>query len=107
MKRGLIIVLLAFALFISGCGTHSDPGLTSKERVCVDLCVESGLDLNDGPCLSDNNPDWIYDDWVCDVAHEPRIDIDDLPENQCEEFRNGLANHFIEVDPGCNLIISM
>ena len=57
-----------------------------------------------GPCLSDNNPDWNITDWVCDVAHSPRQPVDDLSENQCQAFRNGQAHHFVEVDPSCNFI---
>ncbi len=42
--------------------------------------------------------------WVCDVAHSPREDVDNLPENQCREFGEGKANHFVEVNPNCEFI---
>ena len=57
-----------------------------------------------GPCLSDNNSEWNIADWVCDVAHSPRQDVDNLPENQCQAFRNSQAHHFVEVDSSCNFI---
>lgn len=77
----------------------------AKEK-CMILCRQAARtsDLSDGPCLSDDNPDWGIDDWVCDVAHSPRTDVDNLPENQCREFRDGEAGHFVEVDTNCNII---
>lgn len=86
--------------------------LTQKEEkgeeekaieMCINLCKEAkerGLDLSNGPCLSNN----LMDDWVCDVAHWPRIDIDNKPENQCSAFREGRARNFVEVDENCRVI---
>lgn len=47
-----------------------------------------------GPCLSNA----LMDDWVVDIVHNPRMPIDDLPENQCPSFREGRAKHAIELD---------
>ena len=58
-----------------------------------------GLDMQNGPCLGK-----IADDWVLDIAHNPRQPIDEKPENQCTDFKNGLAGHFIELDPEGKLI---
>jgi hypothetical protein len=71
---------------------------------CAALCKAMNFDLSNGPCLSDSSPAWNISDWVCDVAHSPRIAIDNLPENQCSEFRKGKAHHFVEVSPGCEFI---
>ena len=60
-----------------------------------------GVDLKDGPCLG-----MIAPDWVLDIAHRPRTAVDDKPENQCADFREGRAHHFIELDPGGQLIRS-
>jgi len=60
-----------------------------------------GVDLKDGPCLGK-----IADDWVLDIAHRPRTAVDDKPENQCVDFREGRAHHFIELDPDGQLIRS-
>lgn len=60
-----------------------------------------GVDLKDGPCLG-----MIADDWVLDIVHDPRTPVDDLVENQCEEFREGQVHHFIELDPSGQLIRS-
>lgn len=62
-----------------------------------------GENLNNGPCLSNE----IYADWVCDVAHDPREQIDNIPENQCPVFREGKAHHFVEVDENCDFIRAM
>ena len=56
--------------------------------------VERGVDMERGPCLG-----VIKEDWVADVAHDPREPVDDKPENQCEEYRSGEADHFVELDP--------
>ena len=61
-----------------------------------------GVDLSDGPCLGK-----IAEDWVLDIAHRPRTAVDDLPENQCVDFREGRAHHFIELDPDGQLIRSL
>lgn len=59
-----------------------------------------GDDLTDGPCLSNR----IIDDWVADIVHSPRTAADDQPENQCADYRNGTAHHFVELDLEGNLI---
>lgn len=33
-----------------------------------------------------------------DIVHVPRNSEDDLEENQCSDFREGLTKHFIELD---------
>ncbi|MCD6402741.1 MAG: hypothetical protein J7K98_00230 [Candidatus Aenigmarchaeota archaeon] len=74
---------------------------------CISLCesaLQHDVDLSVGPCLSDNNPEWKHSDWVCDVAHWPREDVDNNPSNQCKEFREGRAHHFVEVTPECGYI---
>lgn len=116
MKLALILLVLGLVL-VSGCTTQSTdtspPVGNSPEEAetkCVYLCAfekARGTDLSNGPCLSDGNPDWEVEGWVCDVAHVPRLPVDDLPENQCGEFRNGQASHFVEVDPDCNFIKSV
>lgn len=53
-----------------------------------------GLDLSSGPCLSND----LLPDWVVDIAHNPRVKADDLPENQCQAYIEGRAKHFVELD---------
>ncbi|MDA8218912.1 MAG: hypothetical protein M0Z94_15000 [Dehalococcoidales bacterium] len=59
-----------------------------------------GMDFSNGPCLSQE----IVPDWCVDMAHNPRQPADDLPENQCQSFREGRVKHFVELDPDGNLI---
>jgi hypothetical protein len=53
-----------------------------------------GTNMDDGPCLG-----IITDDWVADVAHDPREAVDDERANQCDEYHAGKAHHFVEVTP--------
>ncbi|MBN2517995.1 MAG: hypothetical protein JXB14_04060 [Candidatus Altiarchaeota archaeon] len=69
---------------------------------CIQLCqskLDQGISLEQGPCLSNE----IVKDWVCDVAHDPRLPVDDDSRNQCPQFGQ-TASHFIEVDPQCEVI---
>ncbi len=90
MEKFAVLLLVVFVL-----------GCISQNPVdkCIELCKKQ-TNLERGPCLSNN----IEHGWVCDVAHNPREEIDNFPENQCEAFRNGTAKHFVELDTECNLI---
>jgi hypothetical protein len=59
-----------------------------------------GMDFSNGPCLAEE----IIPDWAVDVAHSPRQPVDNLPENQCQSYREGRTHHFVELDPSGNLI---
>jgi hypothetical protein len=41
---------------------------------------------------------------VADIAHDPRLPLDDDPANQCQRYRNGEAHHFVELDENGQLI---
>lgn len=104
MRRSLPLVALALVL-AAGCGGDDDGDEDERERaiaaarVAYEEAAAAGTDLADGPCLG-----VVLDNWVADVAHDPREEVDDRPENQCEEFRSGEAEHFVELDPDGNLI---
>lgn len=53
-----------------------------------------GMDFSSGPCLTND----LLPDWVVDIAHNPREDLDDLAENQCAAYIEGRAKHFVELD---------
>jgi len=74
--------------------------LVKCQQLCQDTLSSDGVDFEVGPCLSNE----IAPDWVCDVVHEPRQAVDNLTANQCEAFRQGRANHFVEVDGNCNVV---
>lgn len=61
---------------------------------------ERGEDLSNGPCLSNA----LMPSWVADIAHNPRLSIDDLHENQCAAYFEGKAKHLVELDTEGNLI---
>ncbi len=52
------------------------------------------VDLSSGPCLSND----LMPGWVADLVHDPRIALDELPENQCQAYFEGRAKHFVELD---------
>lgn len=117
MKRGIFFLAL-FLLIIGGCSydknqnennTEINEEQTLSEQELVDICIAAcenektnKENLEDGPCLLD--PIEEDNKWVCDVAHDPRQDTDNLAENQCKAYRDRIANHFIEVTPDCRLI---
>lgn len=59
-----------------------------------------GIDMSYGPCLAEE----IIPDWCVDVAHSPREEVDNLPQNQCSSWRSGQVHHFVELDPEGNVI---
>ncbi len=59
-----------------------------------------GMDMSAGPCLAEE----IIPDWCVDVAHSPRQDVDNLPQNRCRSYIERRVRHFIELDPEGNVI---
>jgi hypothetical protein len=103
MKKILPVIAIALAVLASGCTQSAETDSVKARTACVLLCkleLQKGADLNSGPCLSN---DVIEDgEWVCDVAHDPRLPVDNQPENQCPAY--GPGKHFVEVDEQCNVI---
>jgi len=74
-----------------------------KAQAVYSELKNKGVDFSNGPCISEN----LMPDWVADTAHNPRQSVDNLPENQCQSFREGRAHHFVELDPNGNFIQAM
>lgn len=106
----VVIITTAFIVILSDpnnplSGKPKDsykPGLYSDVDRAVNQATkvyqekkQLGEDFTDGPCLTND----LLPDWVADIAHSPRIKADDLPQNQCQAFREGRARHFVEMDP--------
>jgi hypothetical protein len=94
----LCIAIIAFSV-LQGLKGEKEKAI----EACISLCrskLKEGLNISSGPCLSNE----IIPNWVCDVAHWPRENVDNLKENQCSAYLQGLANHFVEVDTTCKLI---
>ena len=79
--------------------TPADIARDACNNYCRQL-LSRGADISSGPCILNPIPNM---DWVCDVAHLPRQDEDNLPQNQCSEYLN-TANHFVEVTQNCEFI---
>ncbi len=103
--RRLALACLAAALLV-GCG-----GVDEAERGAAIAAAEAvyakeraaDRDFSSGPCLANPLPE-PSDDWVVDVAHDPRRPVDEKPANQCSAYRRGDAHHFVELDPSGRLI---
>jgi hypothetical protein len=94
--------VLLSALALAGCGgAEADEETIRLAKQAYAEAKASGVDFDPGPCLGVIKPGW-----VADVAHDPRTDVDDDPANQCEAYRSGEADHFVELDPNGNYIRS-
>ena len=95
----LVIALLLSYIYLWNLNARQSAVAESCANLCKKQLNES-KSLSSGPCISEE----IANNWVCDAAHKPRQDIDNLPENQCNAFRNGTARHFVEVTENCEVI---
>jgi hypothetical protein len=101
-------VLVATTLAIIGCGGGDEASESDQDKAVAEAqaafskAQKSGTDLSVGPCISESLPG--LPDWVADVAHDPRQDVDDESANQCQRYRDGEADHFVELTPEGELI---
>lgn len=77
------------------------PGISEEADQAVNQAVKVydqkkslGEDFTNGPCLTND----LLPGWVVDIAHNPRLPVDDLAQNQCQAFNEGRATHFVELD---------
>ena len=108
------VILMGLLVLASGCTQQAGPSgqqnqsqVPSYIQACLDSCNNTRnaggfSELELGPCLLDPIPN--EPDWVCDVAHNPRQEVDNNPNNQCQSYLLGQAKHFVEVSPECGLI---
>ena len=59
--------------------------------------IRAGVAL-DSQCLG------VCGNYSVDIVHVPRISRDDLPENQCREYRENITRGFIELDQDGNVV---
>lgn len=78
----------------------TEEAAVTEAKALYALKEGQGMDFSSGPCLSDN----LLPDWVADIAHNPREEVDDLSENQCPSYRAGTNKHFVELDTAGQLI---
>lgn len=105
----LIIILIVVAiLLISTRSTITNTNKTNSNKQlaisrCISICyskLDAGVNLNNGPCISNN----VVNDWVCDIAHNPREEIDNKSNNECSDYLNNSKHHFVELTTNCKLI---
>jgi hypothetical protein len=103
------LLLLPVALFLAAGGCGGDDASEDETDRAVAAAMEafdeaqvSGAELADGPCIAEELPD--LPDWVADIAHDPRESVDDEAANQCQRYREGDAEHFVELTPEGELI---
>ncbi len=101
-----VLACVAVTVAAAGCG-----GVDEAERDAAIAAAHAayakakagGTDFSRGPCIADPLPPPV-DDWVADVAHDPRTKVDDDPANQCSAYRSGMAAHFVELDPAGDVV---
>jgi hypothetical protein len=100
VNRGAALALALAAIAVAGCGgAEADAETVRLAKQAYEQAKARGVDMAPGPCLGVIKPGW-----VVDVAHDPRQDVDDEPANQCAAYREGDADHFVELDPEGNFI---
>ena len=107
MRPAVAIAVAAAAFALGGCGGDDASQGDTDQAVAAamkayDKARASGAQLEAGPCIAERLPG--LDDWVADIAHDPRTSVDDEPSNQCRRYREGDAHHFVELTPEGALI---
>jgi hypothetical protein len=69
-------------------------------KMLYDQQKKAKVDFSDGPCLTNA----LMEDWVADIVHVPRSEVDNDPDNQCIAFLEGGAHHFVELDLNGNVV---
>jgi hypothetical protein len=102
-------VFAVTTLSLIACGSSGSSVSQSDRDKAVDQAqaayrqfIGTGQPTGSGPCIAENVPG--LPDWVVDIAHNPRLPIDDEPANQCQRYRDGEAHHFVELEPNGALI---
>ena len=100
----VVILVLFFALTKRADNSLSnEEELTEVERITM-LALElyeqkkqEGMEFS-SQCLG------TIDGYAVDIVHVPRTEEDNLPENQCDDFREGRVSKFIEIDKDGNVV---
>ena len=103
--RALVLAAFLLATGVAGCGGSAEDEKLGAVDAAREVYAEEGegRDLSSGPCLADPLDD-PYENWVVDIVHSPRQPVDDEAENQCSAFRDGDADHFVELDEYGHLV---
>jgi len=103
---GILILVFVFGMLyliniFKKAGKEGKKNLTESEAVQEALELyqnkkASGMQFN-SQCLG------VVGDYAVDIVHVPRSEEDNLPENQCKEYREGKVPRFIELDKEGNI----
>lgn len=94
------VTLVVNKAFVKGISKSDIETAVNQAKYFYRQKKDRGEDLSNGPCLTES----LMPNWVVDIVHNPRVPIDDLPENQCQTLREGRVIHFVELDLEGNLI---
>lgn len=113
MPKGFLVILVLATLILTGYFTLAlnNAFVKGPSKSEIEIAINQaqyfygqkkmrGEDLSNGPCLTES----LMPDFVVDIVHNPRLPIDDLPENQCQSYREGRVKHFVELDINGNLV---
>lgn len=107
VRTGRFTLALACLLLLASC--MSDDVSEDEKQQAIDAAMDayatavaSDVALEPGPCIAEELES--VPGWSVDIAHDPRQDVDDDPANQCQAYRDGETEHFVELDPEGNLI---
>ena len=103
--RALMLAAVLLATGVAACSGSAEDEKLGAVDAAREVYAEDGEghDLSSGPCLA-NPLDGPYENWVVDIVHQPREAADDEAENQCSAFRDGDAEHFVELDEYGHLV---
>lgn len=73
---------------------QKDPDIVAAAQQLYQEQKRAGISMDAGPCLGT-----VAGDWAVDIAHSPRMGMDDEAQNQCALYRAGTVHHFIELSP--------
>lgn len=87
---------------------HGNPSITpsyvnSQKDAIACAFTLYGMAKNDG-IIFDSQCLGICGDYAIDIVHNPRTDMDDIAQNQCEDYSKGRVTNFIELDKDENII---
>ncbi len=93
----LILIIVGFLIFRKGGGKEE---ITVQALALYEQKKAEGMQFS-SQCLGTVGNEVKY---VVDIVHVPRSSEDNLPENQCGDYRSGEVNHFIELDKDGNVV---
>ncbi len=87
---------------------HGNPAVTPPEVENQQSAIDAAIQIYNSKKIVGMNFSsqclGTIEDYAVDIVHVPRTAEDDLPENQCDDFKTGRVTHFIELDKNGNVV---